>query len=361
MITVGVIGCGYWGPKLIRNFHEISGAQLVWACDYDQSKLDHIKALYPYVRTTRDYQEMLASDVEAVAIATPVSTHYRLAMDCLQAGKHILIEKPMTTSVKQAEAIVRLGEQIHRVVMVGHTFQYNPAVEAVRRVVASGELGEIYYINSTRVNLGLFQTDVNVLWDLAPHDLSILCDVLGMEPVAVSARGGVFVQKDKGIHEIAHMALQFPQGIMADLRVSWLDPFKIRRMTIVGSRKMLVYDDLAEDKVCIFDKGVDIPPYPDGVDQARLTYRNGGVSAVPIQWVEPLRQECEDFIRCIHTGERPRSDGHIGLKVVRILEAAQISLLDSGLPVNVATLAHPNPQTLYRWQMEATYAAHSVI
>jgi len=360
MITVGVIGCGYWGPKLIRNFHEISGAQLVWVCDVDQSKLDHIKALYPYVRTTRDYQEMLASDVEAVAIATPVSTHCRLAMDCLQAGKHILIEKPMTTSVKQAEAIVRLGEQIHRVVMVGHTFQYNPAVEAVRHVVAGGELGEIYYINSTRVNLGLFQTDVNVLWDLAPHDLSILCDVLDMEPVAVSARGGVFVQKDKGIHEIAHMALQFPKGIMAELRVSWLDPFKIRRMTIVGSRKMLVYNDLAEDKVCIFDKGVDIPPYPDGVDQARLTYRNGGVNVVPIQWVEPLRQECEDFIRCIHTGQRPRSDGHIGLKVVRILEAAQISLLDSGLPVNVATLAHPNPQTLYRWQMEATYAAHSV-
>lgn len=354
MITVGVIGCGYWGPKLIRNFHEISGAQLLWACDYDQSKLDHIKALYPYVRTTRDYQEMLASDVEAVAIATPVSTHYRLAMDSLEAGKHVLVEKPLAASVKEAERIVRLGEQMRRVVMVGHTFQYNPAVEAVRRVVASGELGEIYYINSIRVNLGLFQTDVNVLWDLAPHDLSILYDVLGMDPIAVSARGGVFVQKDKGIHEIAHMTLQFPKGILAELRVSWLDPFKIRRMTIVGSKKMLVYDDLAEDKVCIFDKGVDIPPYPDAMEQVRLTYRNGGVTVVPIQWVEPLRQQCEDFIRCIYTGQRPRSDGHIGLKVVRILEAAQISLLDSGLPVSIATLTHPNIQTLSRQPFKQT-------
>lgn len=354
MITVGVIGCGYWGPKLIRNFHEISGAQLVWVCDYEQSKLDHIKALYPYVRTTRDYQEMLASDVQAIAIATPVSTHYPLAMDSLEAGKHVLVEKPLAASLKEAEAIVRLGEQMHRVVMVGHTFQYNPAVEAVRRVVASGEIGEIYYINSIRVNLGLFQTDVNVLWDLAPHDLSILWDILGMDPVAVSARGGVFIQKDKGIHEIAHLTLQFPQGIMAELRVSWLDPFKIRRMTIVGSKKMLVYDDLAEDKVCILDRGVDIPPYPDAMEQVRLTYRNGGVTVVPIQWVEPLRQECEDFIRCIHTGQRPRSDGYVGLKVVRILEAAQVSLLDSGFPVSIATPAHLNIQTLSRQPFKQT-------
>lgn len=348
VVTVGLLGCGYWGPKLARNFHEMNSAQLAWACDYDQEKLDHIKGLYPYVRTTRDYHEMLASDVEAIAIATPVSTHRRLAVDALKAGKHILVEKPLAASVREAEEIVRTGEQVRRVVMVGHTFQYNPAVEAVRRVVASGELGDIYYINCARVNLGLFQSDVNVIWDLAPHDISILCYILDEVPISVSARGGVFVQKDKGLHEIAQINLQFPSGAIADVRVSWLDPFKIRRLTIVGSKKMLVYDDLADDKVVIFDKGVDIPAVTDVMEEFKLSYRNGEVTSVPVAWVEPLRQECEHFIHCIRTGERPRSDGAMGVQVVRVLEAAQISLLDSGMPVNVASLTHPTLVTVSR-------------
>ena len=335
MVKVGLIGCGYWGPKLARNFHEMSTAQLAWICDYQEERLEHLKGLYPYVRATRDYEEMLASDVEAVCIATPVSTHARLALASLAAGKHILVEKPLAANSREAEEIVRRGDQVRRVVMVGHTFQYNPAVEAVRRIVAGGELGEIFYINSTRVNLGLFQTDVNVMWDLAPHDISILCYVLGLDPISVSARGGVYVQKDKGIHDIAHLTLGFPNGILADLRVSWLDPFKIRRITIVGSRKMLVYDDIADDKITIFDKGVDVPPYSDTMEQFKLSYRYGDSTVVPIEWVEPLRMECEHFVTCIRSGQTPCSDGRVGLKVVRILEAAQSSLLDSGMPVKI--------------------------
>jgi len=336
MVSVGLIGCGYWGPKLARNFHEMNRAQLAWVCDYRQDRLDHLKSLYPYVQVTRDYEEVLASDVQAVCIATPVSTHARLALASLSAGKHILVEKPLAASSREAEEIVRLGEQVRRVVMVGHTFQYNPAVEAVRRIVRSGELGEVFYINSTRVNLGLFQTDVNVVWDLAPHDISILCYILDQDPIMVSARGGVYVQKDKGIHDIAHLSLTFPNGVLADLRVSWLDPFKIRRITIVGSKKMLVYDDIADQKVSIYDKGVDVPPYSDTLEEFHLSYRYGEVINVPIQWVEPLRLECEHFVTSIESGQTPRSDGRMGLKVVRVLEAAQMSLLDSGMPIEIS-------------------------
>lgn len=336
MLKVGVIGCGYWGPKLARNFHELPESELAWASDLRQERLDHLKGLYPQVRTTEDYRDLLASDVEAIVIATPVSTHHRLALEALRAGKHVLIEKPIAASVQEAEEIVAGGEQQERVVMVGHTFEYNPAVEAMKAIVASGELGEIYYVNGTRVNLGLFQPDINVVWDLAPHDISILLFVLGLDPETVSARGGVYVQRRRGVHDVAYLTLYFPNGVLADVRVSWLDPCKIRRYTVVGSEKMLVYDDIEpENKILIYDKGVDAPPYSDTEEEFHLSYRYGEVAPYPVKWMEPLRMECQHFVDCIQEGKEPRSSGRVGLKVVKVLEAAQRSLLNGGVQEKV--------------------------
>lgn len=331
MIKAGVIGCGYWGPKLVRNFHDLPDTAVEWVCDLRQDRLDHLKGLYPQVKTTKDCRDLWASDIDAVAIATPVATHHRLAVAALQAGKHVLVEKPLAACVREAEEIVAEGEQRGLVVMAGHTFEYNPAVEAVRNIIASGELGEIYYINGSRVNLGLFQPDINVMWDLAPHDISILRFILGMDPVSVSARGGVYVRRDKGIHDVAHLTAYFPNRVLANVRVSWLDPVKIRRYTVVGSQKMLVYDDVEPDnKVIIYDKGVEVPPYSDTEEEFRMSYRHGEAESYPVTWIEPLQAECQDFVDCIREGKEPRSSGCVGLRVVKILEAAQRSLLNGG-------------------------------
>lgn len=336
-IKVGVIGCGYWGPKLARNFHELPNASLEQLCDLRQDRLDHLKSLYPHLKTTRDYRDLLGSDVDAVAISTPVSTHHRLAVEALQAGKHVLVEKPLAACVREAEEIVVEGERRGLVVMAGHTFEYNPAVEAVKAIIASGELGEIYYINGSRVSLGIFQPDMNVVWDLAPHDVSILRFILGMDPVAVSARGAVYVQRDKGIHDVAYLTFYFPNRVIADMRVSWLDPVKIRRYTVVGSAKMLVYDDIEPDnKVIIYDKGVEIPPYSDTEEEFHMSYHHGQAVPHPVTWVEPLRVECQDFVDCVQEGKEPRSSGRVGLRVVEILEAAQRSLLNGGVPEDIA-------------------------
>lgn len=332
MINVGVIGCGYWGPKLARNFHELPDSELTWVCDLRQERLDHLKGLYPQVRTTHDYRDLLAPDVDVIVIATPVSTHHSLALEALRAGKHVLVEKPIAASVQEAEEIVNEGERQGLVVMVGHTFEYNPAVEAMKEIIASGELGRVYYINGTRVNLGIFQADINVVWDLAPHDISILLFVLGLDPKTVSTRGGIYVQKSRGIYDVAYLTLYFPNGVLADVRVSWLDPCKIRRYTVVGSEKMLVYDDIEpENKILIYDKGVEVPPYADTEEEFHLSYRYGEIMPHPVNWVEPLKVECQHFLDCIREGTEPRSSGTVGLKVVKVLEAAQRSLLNGGV------------------------------
>jgi len=329
-VKVGVLGAGYWGPKLIRNFHEIPSADMAMVCDLRQDRLAHVRELYPAVRVTTDYQELLRSDVEAVAIATPIPTHHRLAREALLAGKHVLVEKPLTANSEEAEDLVNLAEKRGLSLMVGHTFEYNPAVEYLRRIIAAGELGRIYYINATRVNLGIFQPDINVVWDLAPHDVSILLFILGMLPVNVSARGAAYVRPK--IHDVAYLTLHFPNEIMADIRVSWLDPCKIRRITVVGSKKMVVYDDVEPtEKIKIYDKGVDVPPYSDTLEEFHLSYRYGDITTPAIPNVEPLRVECEHFLHCVRTGERPRSDGRDGLEVVRILEAATRSLFNGGM------------------------------
>ncbi len=331
MLKVGVIGLGYWGPKLARNFNELSEANLEWVCDLDPSRLESVAKLYPGVHATSNYRELLESDVDAVCIATPVKTHFRLTMDALRAGKHVLVEKPLASCVDQGGEILHEAKSRGLVVMPGHTFLYNPAVSAVKDIVAAGTLGEIYYINAIRVNLGLFQPDINVAWDLAPHDISILMYVLGMEPTATSARGEICVQRQRGLHDVAFLSLFFPNGIMADIRVSWLDPVKIRRYTIVGSAKMLVYDDVEpENKIMIYDKGVNVPPYSNTEEEFRLSYRTGEGVPYPITWTEPLKAECQDWVESITQKREPRSSSRLGLEVIRVLETAQHSLLNGG-------------------------------
>jgi predicted dehydrogenase len=329
-VKVGVIGAGYWGPNLIRNFNELSESDLYMVCDLRKDRLEHIAKLYPGVRTSTDYRDMLESDVEAVVVATSVSTHHRIAMDCLRAGKHVLIEKPLASNTIEAEEIIAAGEEYGKILMIGHTFVYNPAVAALKEIIASGEIGEIYYISSTRGNLGLYQPDINVMWDLAPHDISILIYALGIEPRYASARGGTYVKK--GIHDMANLTLYFENGIIADLRVSWLDPCKIRCITIVGSKKMIVYDDIEPvEKLKIYDKGVDIQPYNDTYEEFHLAYRYGEVSSIPLKWEEPLKLECQSYLEAIRTGNPPKSDGYQGLQIVQVLEAAQKSLFNGGV------------------------------
>jgi predicted dehydrogenase len=330
MIKVGVVGLGYWGPKLARNFAEMPDVTLAWACDLNQERLDHIRSLYPCVQATCDYRQVLASEVDAVVLATNVSSHYRLALGALRAGKHVLIEKPLAAATAEAMEIAESAERHHLVAMVGHTFQYNAAVNAVRDLIKAGELGHVYYINATRASLGLLQPDINVVWDLAPHDVSILLHILHSEPFQVSAQGQVYIQKRQHIHEVAYMTLYFPSGILANIRVSWLDPVKQRRITVVGSRKMLVYDDIADQKVTLYDKGVEVPPYSDTPEEFNMSYRHGAETPVPVAWREPLRVECEAFRDWIVTGKPACSDAWTGVKVVHILETAQRSLNNGG-------------------------------
>jgi predicted dehydrogenase len=276
--------------------------------------------------------------VDAVAVATPVSTHFALAMAALGSGKHVLVEKPLARSQAEATALIAAAEQADRTLMVGHTFDYNPAVGLLRRLVRDGELGHIYYIHATRVNLGIFQPDINVLWDLAPHDISILISLLDAMPVSVRAHGTAYVQP--GLEDVAWLTLEFPGGVTAQVHVSWLDPCKIRRVTVVGDRKMAVYDDLAAlDKITIYDRGVEVPPYTDGYSEFQVSYRYGDVYSPRLEWVEPLREECAHFVGCSRSRARPRSDGEAGRRVVAVLEAADASLAADGARVTVGAAA----------------------
>lgn len=333
-VRIGIAGVGYWGPKIARNFHDSQNAILTTVADLNPERLAEIQKLYPEVRTTRKFEEML-SEVDAVVVATPVRTHFDLGMRALQAGKHVLIEKPIALHAAHACQLMETAEKNNLVLMVGHTFEYNSAVEAVREIVHSDELGRIYYINSTRANLGLFQSDINVMWDLAPHDLSILCYILNDNPLFINANGSVFVNTSRNLHEVVYMNLQFGNGVLVNSRLSWLDPVKQRRLTVVGSKKMLVYDDIAEDKVIVFDKGVDVPPHSVTEEEFRASYRHGEETIYPVQWKEPLRVECDHFLDCIVQHKIPRSDGRDGLKILNILEMAQRSLDNGGVNLKI--------------------------
>jgi predicted dehydrogenase len=334
-IRVGVVGCGYWGPKLARNFHELTGSRLVALADSCKERLDEVHELYPEADLALDARELMDGTVDALVIATPVHMHFPLAKAALLAGKHVLVEKPLAARSDQAQELVDLAFERGRTLMVGHTFVYNPAVEAVRQVIHSGELGPIYYLHATRANLGLLQSDINVMWDLAPHDISLLRYILDSEVVSVSARGACYVNTCRRLHEVVYLILFFENGVMANLHLSWLDPVKQRRLTVVGGKKMLVYDDIAEDKVVIFDKGVEVPPYSVTEQEFHASYRHGGESVYPLQWTEPLRAECQDFLDCIRTGTRPRGSGEDGLKVIKVLETAQRSMVNGGVELFV--------------------------
>jgi predicted dehydrogenase len=330
MIGVGVIGAGYWGPKHIRNFAALPEANMCAVADTDHVRLAEIHVRYPQLTVTSNYRELLAKpQVDAVVVATPVRTHLPIARDVLKAGKHVLIEKPLAASEAEAEELIDLAACQGCVLMVGHTFLYHPAVRLLRDLVQEGELGEIYYAHAQRLNLGLFQRDINVMWDLAPHDISILTYVLAMEPMQTSARGHSSVQP--GIEDVAQLDLLFPERVHASIHVSWLDPMKVRRITIVGSRKMVVYDDVRTlEKISIHDKGVDAPPYTSGFGEFQLSYRYGNITVPHLPSDEPLQIECAHFLDCIRSGETPLTDGHHGLRVIRVLEAAQASLEDGG-------------------------------
>jgi predicted dehydrogenase len=337
-MKIAVIGCGYWGPNLIRNFVQSNKIEELTCCDLDQKRLDRMKSLYPSVKLASNYEELLQkSDLDSVAIATPVKTHYPIAKEFLSEGKHVFIEKPLTHSFDTALELVKLAEEKQKVLMVGHTFEYTAAVNKIKDIVESGELGKILYISCTRVNLGLFQPDINVIWDLAPHDISIILYILGEAPVSVNSQGKAHFKA--GIEDVATTTLNFKDGVIAFIHNSWLDPNKIRRTTIVGTKKMLVYDDIEpQEKIKIFDKGVDVPPYYDTFAEFHLSYRYGDIHSPRIEDYEPLKKECDHFLTCINKGVSPLSDGYSGLRVVSILEAASKSLKLSGKSVQIQGL-----------------------
>jgi predicted dehydrogenase len=328
-IKIGVIGCGYWGPNLIRNFVELPTSDVVVVADLKDERLSNIVARYPKIMVTKNYKDLFSQGLDAVVIATPPVTHYPLAKESLEHGLHVLVEKPITINSQYAEELIQLAAENNVVLMVGHTFEYNSAVHTLKHLIDSGELGQIYYVDTARLNLGLFQRDLNVLWDLAPHDISILLYILGQHPISVSAHGMPCVFE--GIHDVVYIDMIFPDNILAHIHVSWLDPCKVRRTTVVGSKKMVVYNDIENsEKIKIFDKGIDKPPYTHSFADFQFSYRYGDVLIPNIRFSEPLRQECQHFLECIQNHSEPQSCGREGLEVVKVLEAAQKSLDKNG-------------------------------
>jgi predicted dehydrogenase len=332
---VAIIGLGYWGPNWVRNFSQIPGIERVVCCDFSHPRLDRIKQRYSSVAITDQLDRVLADpQVEAVIVATPVNTHFEIANRCLKAGKSTLVEKPLATSSVQAEQLIRMARERDLTLMTGHTFEYSAPVIKIRELIDSGELGDVFYISSVRANLGLFRRDVNVAWDLATHDISIILMLLGEMPLEVTCQGESHYQDH--VEDVALLTLRFANNVIAFVHVSWLDPNKIRRTTIVGSRKMLVYDDTAlQEKVRVYDKGVTKQPYYDTFGDFQLSYRYGDVNIPRIEDPEPLKVECDHFVDCIRTGVAPNSDGLSGLRVVRVLEAADRSLKNHGQPMPV--------------------------
>lgn len=324
-INVAVIGAGYWGPNLIRNFAQIEKANLAYVCDIDEKKLEAAKKIYPYIRITKDYHEILRDkDVDAIVIALPVGLHYKLAKDALEAGKNVLIEKPFTSSVKQAQELVSIAKKNKLALMVDHTFEYSEPIKKMKEIINSGELGDIYYVRAEWLNLGLLQPDVNVIWDLATHIISIINYALNQVPKKVSANATGYLRES--IPEVGHLHLKYGNGMTAFLTVSWLEPRKTRCITIVGNKKMLVYDlTNTEEQIKIYHKGVDITKIGDE-RQHRINYKYGDIYSPQIKNIEPLNTMCAHFIDCIVEGKTPSSDGMSGLNVVKILEASDKSL-----------------------------------
>jgi predicted dehydrogenase len=333
LVRVAVIGYGYWGPNIVRNFYGLENAQVVAVCDKSAAALRRAGRTYPGLHMTSDFSAVLRSpEVDAIAVVTPVWTHYELAKAALENGKHVFVEKPFTSTPHQAEELIELADRKNLKIMVDHTFLFNGAVRKIREIVEAGTLGSLYYFDSTRVNLGLFQHDVSVLWDLAPHDLSIMDNIIRERPEAVVATGGSHLN---GHADMAFITVYFPRGIIAHINVNWLSPVKVRTTLIGGKDKMLVWNDLeADEKIKIYDKGVQITS-GEGVYDLRVSYRSGDVWAPKCDQTEALTVELEHFIDCILNDRTPLNDGTAGLRVVRLLDAADRSLKDRGRIVSL--------------------------
>lgn len=332
-MKIGIIGCGYWGPNLIRNFYQIPEVESVYACDSQPERLEYVKNLYPNVHVTQHTEDIFNnSSIDAVCIATPVTTHYPLALSALKSDKNVYIEKPLTDNSTKAQELICLAEKKKKVIFVGHTFEFSPAVLKLRKIIQSGTIGKLFYINCARLNLGLLQNDINVVWDLAPHDLSIINLLLQTNPISVTAVGSYNYKS--GIEDVAFLTLNYPDNIIAHLHVSWLDPCKTRKITLVADKKMVVYDDIDIDEpIKIYDKGIEKQPYYDSFGEFKLLYRFGDIVSPRIEPAEPLKNLCKKFIECITNGSTANAQS--GLDIVKILEAAQRSIKNNGQLVHV--------------------------
>jgi len=335
-IGTAVIGCGYWGPNLIRNFVEEPRAQLRWVCDLDVNKLESFRRRYPSVRTTTQCEEVLADpQVEAIAIATPVQTHHPLARAALRTGKHVLIEKPLADQAALAEDLVAQAQQYERILLVDHTFVYTSAVRYLKKLYEESLLGDLWYIDSVRINLGLFQHDVNVVWDLAPHDLSIVTHLIGKDPMTVQATGACHTGNH--VEDVAYLTLDFGHNLIAHFHVNWLSPVKVRQMIFGGRGRMVIFNDLEpSEKLRIYDRGIEVKAdNREGIHNLLVNYRSGDMWAPALDGTEALKVEIRHFLDCIEHGEKPITDGAAGLRVVKILEAAQMSIKAGGKRVAI--------------------------
>jgi predicted dehydrogenase len=328
MIRVGVIGYGYWGPNIVRNLHSLESTTVKMICDSSSAALARARKAYPGVKTVSDPKEVIRSpEIDAVAVITPVWTHYELAKLALESGKHVFVEKPFTSSVVQAEELIEIAARKRLIIMVDHTFLFTGAVKKISELIESGVLGDLYYYDSLRVNLGLFQHDVSVIWDLAPHDLSIMDHWIKREPEAIVATGEKHLN---GVEDVAYITIYFPGSIIAHINVNWLSPVKMRMTLVGGQKKMLVWNDLvADEKVRVYDKGVDLTS-GEGLRDILVSYRTGDMWAPQVQQREALRGELDYFATCIETGRTPFNDGLAGLRIVRMLEAADRSIQKRG-------------------------------
>lgn len=340
-VSIGIAGYGYWGPNLARNFHGLPDVRLAAVCDPDPRRLTHLAKCHPEVGGHTDINEMLGDvRIDALVVATPVSSHFALAKAGLLAGKHVLVEKPMASSAEECLELIEIAGRKGLTLMVGHTYLYSEAVRTILEIIASGDIGEMRYINCQRLNLGLFHQDINVAWDLAPHDLSIILRVTGEMPVMVNCQGNGHVNPE--IEDVTNVSLTFPGGRFATVQSSWLEPRKVRQMTFVGTRKMIIYDDLElHGKIRIYDVRVDRPPHYDSFAEFQYSYHYGECRIPHLEQVEPLHRMCGHFIDCIRQGTRPDSCGVRGLEVVRILEACTESLMTDGGPVRLPVSRMP--------------------
>ncbi len=333
-LKMAVVGLGYWGPNLIRNLHELPQVTELWACDVRSERLEAITRRFPATRATTSYDVILADRaIDAVLIATPISSHHPLASAALRAGKHVFVEKPLAASVEEVRSLMDLADDAGLVLMPGHTFLYSPAVTMINALIESGEVGEIYFVSMSRVNLGLHQSDASVVWDLGPHDFSILRHWLNETPRRVSAlaRGCII----PGVPDVAFVDLEYASGTVGHVELSWLAPSKLRRTTIVGSRRMVIYDDTSPEPVRVFDSGATLPD-PANFGEYKLTYRTGDIVSPHVDAVEPIYEELRDFCNAITTGTVPRSSAQLGLDVVSMIEAVDASLADGGSRVALA-------------------------